>query len=541
MIMTKFTAFNLPELLMNSLARMEYETATPIQAKAIPLAMAGRDILGSAQTGTGKTAAFAIPLINYLLENERETGIVVTPTRELAVQVIDIIRQLVGPKKRIHAALLIGGAPIRTQMEQLKRRPRIIVGTPGRINDHLERGRLYLDKASFLVLDETDRMLDMGFGVQIDEIVSHMPKTRQTLLFSATLPKSIQKVASKYLNNPERVAIGSTTDVAKNVNQEMIRVATSDKYDMLLSQVANRKGSMIIFVKTKRSADKMAERLRNEDFKANAIHGDLRQRQRDRVIKQFREKKYRILVATDVAARGLDIPHIEHVINYNLPQCPEDYIHRIGRTARAGAEGEALCIVSPDENAKWNAITRMLDPNTSDDGGSEQNSRKRSNGGRRKQYSKNRKSNGGQREFVKAKGRSRGENNKKAGGYKGKKTFGDRKSSNNNNNDNNGYEESRGYGQRKSGQARLDGKKNFEAGKRRREEGRRAHDGEERSHDKKRSFNPARSENRGNSNGGRGRDFKKKWSQSNKPNSSSNKRKRNNRDGAKPIKRRNVA
>ncbi len=539
--MTKFTTLNLPELLNNSLKRMKYETATPIQAKAIPLAMQGHDILGSAQTGTGKTAAFAIPLINYLIENQSETGIVLTPTRELAVQVIDIIRQLVGPKKSIRSALLIGGAPIQKQLEQLKRRPRIIVGTPGRINDHIARKRLQLDRSSFLVLDETDRMLDMGFGVQIDEILRYMPKKRQTLLFSATLPKSIQRVAAKYLKDPERVAIGSTTDVAKNVSQEMIRVKTADKYDMLLSQVANRQGSMIIFVKTKRSADKMAERLRNENFKANAIHGDLRQRQRDRVIKQFREKKYRILVATDVAARGLDIPHIEHVINYNLPQCPEDYIHRIGRTARAGKTGEALCIVSPDENSKWNAINRMLDPNTAHDGGTQQNGNKQNrnnNRKRRKPFDKKRKP------------------------YKNTRSSKSKDSS---------YEESRGYGQRKSGQARLDGKKNFEAGKRRREEGRRARDGEERSHaHKKREFNPARSENRGNSNGGRGRDFNKnrdnntekrsfngqKRSFSGKANSNPSKsrnsnnqskltlnknRKRNDRSGNQPQRRRNAA
>ncbi len=460
--MTKFNTLNLPEVLNNSLKRMKYETATPIQAKAIPLAMEGRDILGSAQTGTGKTAAFAIPLINYLIKNERKTAIVLTPTRELAVQVIDIIRQLVGPGKGIRSALLIGGAPIQKQLEQLKHRPRIIVGTPGRINDHLGRGRLQLAEASFLVLDETDRMLDMGFGVQIDEILKHMPHKRQTLLFSATLPKAIQQVAAKYLKDPERIAIGSTTDVAKNVNQEMIRVKVADKYDMLLSQVSSRNGSMIIFVKTKRNADKMAERLRNEGFKANAIHGDLRQRQRDRVIKQFREKQFRILVATDVAARGLDIPHIEHVINYNLPQCPEDYIHRIGRTARAGKSGEALCIVSPDENSKWSAISRMLDPNTSDDGGSEQNGRKRSHNERRKQYSHKR---GDKKEFVKGKGT-----------LKNKKKFSDRKRSEKDS----GYEESRGYGERKHGAARVEGKKNFEAGKRRREEGRNARDGEKR-------------------------------------------------------------
>jgi len=360
--MTTFEQFGLPAQLAASLARMNYTTPTPIQAKAIPFAMEGRDILGSAQTGTGKTAAFAIPMISKLLNNPRGTALVMTPTRELASQVLEVVTQLLGKYSPLRAALLIGGDSMPKQMAELRARPRIIVGTPGRINDHLERGTLMLHDASFLVLDETDRMLDMGFGIQIEKIVKFMPQTRQTLLFSATLPTDIVKLSSKYLNNPERVSVDNVAKAAPQIVQEVIHLAESEKYGTLVKQIEARDGSIIIFVKTKRGADRMSERLNKQGVKADTIHGDLHQRKRERVIQSFRDMKFRVLVATDIAARGLDIPHIEHVINYDLPQAPEDYIHRIGRTARNGAEGSALCLISPDDGLKWRAIHRLLNP-----------------------------------------------------------------------------------------------------------------------------------------------------------------------------------
>lgn len=361
--MKDFTSLGLPQPLMRALEQMQFTTPTPIQAQAIPPALEGKDVLGSAQTGTGKTAAFGIPLVTRLMNSPRGSALVMTPTRELAVQVLDALKQLLGKRSTIGTALLIGGESMPKQLEQLRGRPRIIVGTPGRINDHLERGSLMLHEAGFLVLDETDRMLDMGFSVQIERIMKYLPKQRQTLLFSATLPKEIVKIAHTYLTNPVQVSVGAPSAPAQKISQEIMHVKESEKYGRLLEQLDARDGSVIVFVKTKWGTEKMAKRLRQAKHSAEAIHGDLRQNQRDRVIGAFRDRKHRILVATDIAARGLDIPHIEHVINYDLPQCPEDYIHRIGRTARAGAEGSALCFVTPEDGDKWRAINRLLNPN----------------------------------------------------------------------------------------------------------------------------------------------------------------------------------
>lgn len=352
----------LPDALNCALRHMQFNEPTPIQVKAIPLALEGRDILGSAQTGTGKTGAFGIPLIARLLLNPRGSALVMTPTRELAAQVMSHLQVMLGKQSKIRSALLIGGEPMPKQLQQIRSRPRLIVGTPGRINDHLKRGNLMLHDTDFLVLDETDRMLDMGFTIQIENVMKYMPAKRQTLLFSATIPKNIARIAAKYLNNPVHVAVNTTSAPAANIKQDILRIKEVEKYPSLLTQLNERKGSIIIFVKTKYGTEKMAARLSSEGHSADAIHGDLRQNKRDRVIAAFRKKKYRILVATDVAARGLDIPHIEHVINYDLPQCAEDYIHRIGRTARAGARGAALNLVTPADKGKWRAIDRLLNP-----------------------------------------------------------------------------------------------------------------------------------------------------------------------------------
>ncbi|MDB5478667.1 MAG: box helicase [Alphaproteobacteria bacterium] len=357
-----FSSFGLPEKLMQALVRMNFTTPTPIQSQAIPLAMQGKDILGSAQTGTGKTGAFGIPLIAKLMEDPQACALVMTPTRELAAQVLAALEQMI-PVPNIKTALLIGGEPMPKQFNQLKNMPRLIVGTPGRINDHLTRGTVKLNRTAFLVLDETDRMLDMGFSVQLEKIAQYLPKQRQTMMFSATMPSSIMKIANSYLHNPQRITVGSTTTPQANIKQELVQVNESDKYSALLSQLENRTGSIIIFVKTKHGTERLADKLCREEHRADAIHGDLQQRKRDRVIQSFRDKKFRVLVATDVAARGLDIPHIEHVINYDLPQVPEDYIHRIGRTARAGAEGSAVNLLTPSDRIKWKAIQRLMNPN----------------------------------------------------------------------------------------------------------------------------------------------------------------------------------
>ncbi len=360
--MQNFDTLGLHPRILNAITKLNFITPTPIQAEAIPLALDGKDILGSAQTGTGKTAAFGIPLITYLLNNPDETALVMTPTRELASQVYDILQKMLGRDSGINYALLIGGDSIEKQIRQLRANPRLIVGTPGRINDHLKRRNVNFSKTHFLVLDETDRMLDMGFGVQIDLILTYLPKDRQTLLFSATLPSNILKLSAKYLNDPIRISIGTVNKPSADLKQETIETSEVDKYNQLLIQLGKRQGSIIIFVKTKYGADRMLKKLKALNYNADVIHGDLKQRQRDRAIQDFRSSKTLIMIATDIASRGLDIPHIEHVINYDLPQCPNDYVHRIGRTARAGASGTAVNLVTPQDVKKWNIIAGLINP-----------------------------------------------------------------------------------------------------------------------------------------------------------------------------------
>lgn len=377
--MKQFQDFGLPSLLNEALERMEYKEPTPIQAQTIPLALIGRDILGSAQTGTGKTAAFMLPLIAQLLKDTQKTALVLAPTRELAAQVVTFTQKLLGRKSSIETALLIGGEPMYPQLAMLRKKPRIVIGTPGRVNDHIMRETLSLSKTGIFVLDEADRMLDMGFGVQIDAIAEHLPTTRQTFLFSATLPTAIVRLTQKYLREPEHININASQAPAANLQQDTIAVTSEGKFTELVKELDNRTGSIIIFVKTKFGTEKLARNLRDENHSTDFLHGDLRQNRRSKVIRDFRDRKYRILIATDVAARGLDIPHVEHVINYDLPQCPEDYIHRIGRTARAGAKGSSLCLIAPQDRRLWAAIQHMLDPKKHQKPAPERSSR----GGRR--------------------------------------------------------------------------------------------------------------------------------------------------------------
>lgn len=357
--MSNFEQFQLPNALVESLKAMKISIPTSIQIAAIPPALEGHDILASAQTGSGKTVAYSIPLIVKLLKNPNHTALILTPTRELAAQVHQCLYDL---SPHFKTALLIGGAPMFKQMNALRKRPQIIVGTPGRINDHLQRGSLSLKETRFLIVDEADRMLDMGFGIQLDRIAEFLPPVRQTLMFSATLPPNIDRLSKKYLTNPQRISIETSKQSAPKIKQEIIRTSSGEKFTKLLDELKLRQGSIVIFTKTKRGADRLSKDLNSYGHNTNAIHGDLSQQRRDRVIQAFRNSANRILVATDVAARGLDIPHIMHVINYDLPQCAEDYIHRIGRTGRAGAEGNALCFVSPADTGKWRAIARIVNP-----------------------------------------------------------------------------------------------------------------------------------------------------------------------------------
>ena len=424
--MENFKLLKIEDSLKNSLEKMKFTKPTPIQAMAIPVALEGKDILGTAQTGTGKTLAFSVPLINKLILDKNAFALVMCPTRELATQVMAAIKSIISDKINIKTALLIGGEAMQKQLRQLGNRSRIIVGTPGRINDHLKRKSLNLSATKYLVLDETDRMLDMGFTPQIELILKFVPKDHQTLLFSATLPQNIVRISERYLNKPQRISTGSTSVPIAKIKQETLQVFKENKYDQLVDQFIARKGSILVFVKTKRGADKMVKRLKEEGHSADAIHGDLRQSKRDRVITSFRKGLKRILIATDVAARGLDIPLIQHVINFDLPQVPEDYVHRIGRTARAGTEGSALTFLTPDDRSMWNEISKLIDPNFKP---APRGARGDSRGGKRGKapYNKKRKFRDEKKSFGKGRSSSSSrDGEKKSFGYKGKSSFGDK-------------------------------------------------------------------------------------------------------------------
>ncbi|WP_342265333.1 DEAD/DEAH box helicase [Cardinium endosymbiont of Philonthus spinipes] len=347
----------MPSALLGALARMQYDHPTAIQDQVIPVALTGQDILGSSKTGSGKTAAFSIPVVAQLMQRPGASVLVLAPTRELAEQVAGVMSSMVSGCKHLRTVLLIGGEPIGKQLMRLRTNPNIIVGTPGRVEDHLCRGSLHFHNTSFLILDEIDRMLDMGFSIQIDKIIKRLPIERQTLMFSATLDRNIERLAGSYLRQPARINVEIPDNEPKNIQEESLYVPESGKFQVLLEQLGQREGSVIVFVKTQLKADGIRYQLQQAGFKVCAIHGGLKQHQRKRVIKDFRNKDYTIIVATDVAARGLDIDHIKHVINYDFPQAAEDYTHRIGRTGRAGATGFALSMLaSPQDKRLWRII-----------------------------------------------------------------------------------------------------------------------------------------------------------------------------------------
>jgi len=359
--MNSFQELQLPAELSTALARMNFTVPTPIQAEAVPVGLSGRDLIPSAETGSGKTAAFGIPLIARLIETPSATALVLAPTRELAVQIIHVIKDLAAALPRFQAALLIGGVPMGGQLRALAQHPRVIVATPGRLVDHIERGSVRLDRCAVLVLDEADRMLDMGFAPQLGRIRRVLPRTRQTLLFSATLPPDIEALAAEWLTEPARVAIGQVSRPVERIEQQVIETLAEAKNDVLLRELDGREGSILIFARTKRRTDRLARTLSSAGLRVAHIHGDRSQGQRQKALEGFRDGRYSILVATDIAARGLDIPEIAHVVNYDLPMVPEDYVHRIGRTARAGRHGAALALVSPDERSMWRAIVRLME------------------------------------------------------------------------------------------------------------------------------------------------------------------------------------
>jgi ATP-dependent RNA helicase DeaD len=345
---------------LQAVADVGYETPSPIQAATIPAMLAGSDVVGLAQTGTGKTAAFAIPILSKIDTASRVTqALVLAPTRELALQVAEAFSRY-GAHLSVNVLPIYGGSPYGPQMSGLKRGAQIVVGTPGRVIDHLEKGSLDLSHLDYLVLDEADEMLQMGFQEDGERILEGTPEYKQVALFSATMPPGIRKITSKYLHDPVQVKVESKTATADNITQRYIQVSGARKMDALtrLLEVEPFE-AMIVFVRTKQATEEVAEKLRARGFSAAAINGDIAQAVRERTISALKDGKLDILIATDVAARGLDVDRISHVLNYDIPHDPESYVHRIGRTGRAGRSGAALLFVTPRERHLLNSIERV--------------------------------------------------------------------------------------------------------------------------------------------------------------------------------------
>ncbi|AVZ79119.1 ATP-dependent RNA helicase [Zoogloeaceae bacteirum Par-f-2] len=356
-----FHDLGLPEALLTALAEIGYETPSPIQAACIPPLLAGRDVLGEAQTGTGKTAAFALPaLARVTLDLCRPQVLVLTPTRELAIQVAEAFQKYAHHLPGFHVLPLYGGQSMVVQLRQLQRGAQVIVGTPGRVMDHLERGSLVLDDLRILVLDEADEMLRMGFIDDVEWILTHTPAERQTALFSATMPEAIRRVAHRHLRAPQEVKIRAATATVAAIRQCYWQVRGVDKLDALtrILEVEDDFDAAIVFVRTKTATVELAERLEARGYAAAALNGDMTQGLREQVIERLKNGALDIVVATDVAARGIDVPRISHVINYDIPYDTEAYVHRIGRTGRAGRRGSAILFVAPREMRMLKAIER---------------------------------------------------------------------------------------------------------------------------------------------------------------------------------------
>lgn len=346
----KFKELGLDHDLLKAIAQSGFEEATPIQAETIPLVLAGKDVIGQAQTGTGKTAAFGLPILQNIDKADRSIqALVISPTRELAIQTQEELYRL-GQDKKIKVQAVYGGADIRRQIRQLSEHPQIVVGTPGRILDHIGRHTLKLQNLKVLVLDEADEMLDMGFIDDIEKIVEQMPTARQTLLFSATIPASIMRLTNKFMHEPVTVKIKAKELTADTVEQYYVRAKDYEKFDVMTRLFDVQDPDLaLIFGRTKRRVDELTRGLKARGYRAEGIHGDLTQQKRMSVLRQFKSGQLDFLVATDVAARGLDISGVTHVYNYDIPQDPDSYVHRIGRTGRAGHKGVSVTFVTPNE------------------------------------------------------------------------------------------------------------------------------------------------------------------------------------------------
>ncbi len=358
---TTFADLQIHPSVLQAVTDVGYETPSAIQAATIPAMLAGSDVVGLAQTGTGKTAAFAIPILSKIDTTSRNTqALVLAPTRELALQVAEAFGRYGAHLPAIQVLPIYGGSSYGPQLAGLRRGAQVVVGTPGRVIDHLEKGSLDLSHLDYLVLDEADEMLQMGFAEDVERILADTPEYKQVALFSATMPPAIKKITSKYLHDPVEVTVKAKTQTAENITQRYLQVSYPRKMDALTRLLEVEEGdAMIVFVRTKQATEEVAEKLRARGFAAAAINGDIPQTQRERTIASLKSGSIDILVATDVAARGLDVERISHVVNYDIPHDPESYVHRIGRTGRAGRSGNAMLFVTPRERHLLNSIERV--------------------------------------------------------------------------------------------------------------------------------------------------------------------------------------
>ena len=357
-----FQALGLPEKMCLALQNAGITTPTAVQAGAIPAALAGKDLISTARTGSGKTLAYSLPMLMRLSQNPGANALVLVPTRELGVQVQTVLDPFMRSMNLGRSCLIIGGVSMRPQSNDLRNRPRVIIATPGRLIDHIQNGKLRLDAFKLLVLDEADRMLDMGFLPQVRNVVRVLSTDRQTMLFTATMPSDLRGVLRDLLKNPEQILVDAPSTVNTDIEQKMVEVSSTGKHDALLDAVNEKQETVLVFTRTKRRADKVAEYLLSLGVRADRIHGNRSQAQRQKALDSFRSGRIKVLVATDIAARGLDIPLVELVVNFDLPEQKEDYVHRIGRTGRAGAKGEALSLVAPEDRAQWADIMGVKRP-----------------------------------------------------------------------------------------------------------------------------------------------------------------------------------
>lgn len=357
-----FSQLGLQPAVMSRCESLGYAEPTPIQRQVIPVILRGKDLIGCAETGTGKTAAFILPLIQTISLATQEKGVralILAPTRELAAQITANFKSL-NTKRGLRAVTIVGGASLNRQSDELRRGAQVVIATPGRLLDHIERGNINLSSVGMLVLDEADRMLDMGFLPAIRKVLSKLPPKRQTLLFSATMSREIEKLARSTMNKPEIIEVSPRGSVATTVAQYVYPVATESKIALLLDLLERESSErVLVFTRTKRGAERLSHILQAREHKANRIHADRSQSQRESALRGFREGHTHVLVATDIAARGIDVDSVSHVINYDMPSAPEDYVHRIGRTGRAGKKGLAITLVTPIDEFSMRAIERL--------------------------------------------------------------------------------------------------------------------------------------------------------------------------------------